>query len=76
MAQKRERRSKRFAFAKEVEIAQKRKEAAEKRQTEREFRQKDRDAMSRARRPDQFGKKRLGRESKVLLGRVQHLVGA
>ena len=73
---KRDRRSKRSAFAKEMEIAQKRQEAAEKKRAEREFRQKDRDAMARARRPDQFGKKRLGRESKVLLGRVQHMLGA
>lgn len=71
----RDRRSKHSAFAKEIEIAQKRKEAAERRREEREFKQKDREAMARARRPDQFGKKRLGRESKVLLGRVQHMAG-
>lgn len=71
----RDRRSKRSAFAKEMEIAQKRKEAEERRRGQREFKQKDREAMARARRPDQFGKKRLGRESKVLLGRVQNMVG-
>lgn len=71
----RDRRSKHSAFAKEIEIAQKHKEAAERRREEREFKQKDREAMARARRPDQFGKKRLGRESKVLLGRVQHMAG-
>lgn len=58
-----------------MEIAQKRKETAEKKREEREFKQKDREAMARARRPDQFGKKRLGRESTVLLGRVQRMVG-
>ncbi|KAL2813716.1 hypothetical protein BJX63DRAFT_213472 [Aspergillus granulosus] len=69
------RKHKRSAFAKELEIAEKRKQAAEKRREEREFRQKDREAMARARRPDQHGKRRLGRESKVLLSRVQRLVG-
>lgn len=63
------------AFAKELEIAEKRKQDAEARRQEREFRRKDREAMSRARRPDQHGKRRLGRESKVLLGRVQRMVG-
>jgi len=69
------RKPKRSAFAKELEIAEKRRQAAEKRREEREFRQKDRESMARARRPDQNGKRRLGRESKVLLSRVQRLVG-
>ncbi|KAL3467590.1 hypothetical protein BJX64DRAFT_248068 [Aspergillus heterothallicus] len=69
------RKPKRSAFAKELEIAEKRRQAAEKRREEREFRQKDREAMAKARRPDQHGKKRLGRESRVLLSRVQRLVG-
>ena len=71
----RDRKVKRSTFAKEMEIAQKRKEAEQRRREEREFKQKDREAMARAKRPDQFGKKRLGRESKVLLGRVQNMVG-
>ncbi|KAL2853323.1 hypothetical protein BJY01DRAFT_73549 [Aspergillus pseudoustus] len=69
------RKPKRSAFAKELEIADKRRQAAEKRKGEREFKQKDREAMARARRPDQNGKRRLGRESQVLLSRVQRLVG-
>ncbi|KAL2839152.1 hypothetical protein BJX68DRAFT_248147 [Aspergillus pseudodeflectus] len=69
------RKQKRSAFAKELEIAEKRKQAAEKRRQEREARQRDREAMARAKRPDQHGKRRLGRESTVLLSRVQRLVG-
>ncbi|BCS26074.1 uncharacterized protein APUU_50785A [Aspergillus puulaauensis] len=63
------------AFAKEMEIAEKRRQAAEKRREQREFRAKDREAMVRAKRPDQHGKRRLGRESHVLLSRVQRMVG-
>jgi hypothetical protein len=58
-----------------LEIAEKRKQAAEKRVQEREARQRDREAMARAKRPDQHGKRRLGRESTVLLSRIQRLVG-
>ncbi|PYH30330.1 uncharacterized protein BO87DRAFT_400573 [Aspergillus neoniger CBS 115656] len=72
---RRERKPKPSAFAREMEIAEKRRKEAEKRREEREFRQKDREAMARAKRPDQAGKRRLGRESKVLLGRVERLVG-
>ncbi|RMJ25720.1 hypothetical protein PHISP_03405 [Aspergillus sp. HF37] len=72
---RRERRLKPSAFSKELEIAEKRKQEAEARHEQREFRRKDRDAMAKARRPDQHGKRRLGRESKVLLGRVQRMVG-
>ncbi len=69
------RKPKRSAFAKEMEIAEKRRQAAEKKREQREFRAKDRDAMVRAKRPDQYGKRRLGRESHVLLSRVQRMVG-
>ena len=72
---RRQRKPKKSAFAKELEIAEKRKQEAERRRKEREFRQNDREAMARARRPDQNGKRRLGRESNVLWSRVQHLVG-
>ncbi|BDD59818.1 hypothetical protein MPDQ_003846 [Monascus purpureus] len=73
--QRRERKPKRSAFAKELEIAEKRKQEAEARRRERELKQKEREAMARARRPDRDGKRRLGRESKVLLDRVQRMVG-
>ncbi|KAJ5082498.1 hypothetical protein N7532_011541 [Penicillium argentinense] len=72
---RRERKPKPSAFAKEIEIAEQRKRAAEARRKEREAKQKDREDMARAKRPDQFGKRRLGRESKVLLSRVQRMVG-
>lgn len=71
----RERRPKRSAFAKEMEIAEQRKKAFEARQREVEAKQKEREAMNRAKRPDQFGKRRLGRESNALLSRVQRMVG-
>lgn len=70
---KRSRKPKKSAFSKEMEIANQRKQAAEARRKEREAKQKDREAMARARRPDQYGKRRLGRESKVLLSRVQRM---
>ncbi|KAJ5752897.1 hypothetical protein N7520_009814 [Penicillium odoratum] len=73
--QQRERKPKRSAFAKELEIAEQRKKAAEARQREVEAKQKEREAMLRAKRPDQFGKRRLGRESNALLSRVQRMVG-
>ncbi|KAK1146441.1 hypothetical protein N8T08_002867 [Aspergillus melleus] len=72
---RRQRKPKRSAFTREMEAAEKRRQEAEKRRQDREFRQKNREDMSRARRPDQFGKRRLGRESKVLLDRVQRMVG-
>ncbi|KAI9374956.1 hypothetical protein BJX61DRAFT_540234 [Aspergillus egyptiacus] len=70
----RRRKPKGSAFSKELEIAEKRRQMAEKKREERELRKKDREAMARAKRPDQHGKRRLGRESKVLLSRVQRLV--
>ncbi|PLB43581.1 hypothetical protein P170DRAFT_441041 [Aspergillus steynii IBT 23096] len=72
---RRQKKPKRSAFTKEMEAAEKRRQEAEKRREDREFKQKNREDMSRARRPDQFGKRRLGRESKVLLDRVQRMVG-
>ncbi|PKX94090.1 uncharacterized protein P174DRAFT_406461 [Aspergillus novofumigatus IBT 16806] len=75
----RERRNRRkpkpSAFAKEMEIAEKRRKEAERRREEREFKMKDREAMARAKKPAPDGKRRLGRESKVLLNRIQHIVG-
>ncbi|ODM16753.1 hypothetical protein SI65_07718 [Aspergillus cristatus] len=71
----RNKKGKRTAFDKEMEIARKRKEEADRRREQKEFKQKDREAMAKAKRPDQNGKKRLGRESTVLLSRVQRMVG-
>ncbi|KAJ5729060.1 uncharacterized protein N7483_003568 [Penicillium malachiteum] len=72
----RERRPKPSAFTKEMEFAEQRRKAAEAREKERQAKQKEREDMLRAKRPDQFGKRRLGRESKVLLDRVQRIVGS
>ncbi|CAG7916611.1 unnamed protein product [Penicillium olsonii] len=72
---KRERRPKPSAFNKEMEFAEKRRKAEEARQKEREAKVKEREALIRAKRPDQFGKRRLGRESNALLSRVQRMVG-
>jgi hypothetical protein len=58
-----------------MEAAEQRRQAEEKKMQQREFRAKDREAMARARRPDQNGKRKLGRESAVLLSRVRRLVG-
>ncbi|PGH11530.1 hypothetical protein AJ80_07096 [Polytolypa hystricis UAMH7299] len=68
------RRPKPAPFAREMEIAAKRKAMVEERERQRESKEKDRHAMTRAKRPDQFGKRRLGRESKVLLERVKRMV--
>ncbi|KAJ5166976.1 uncharacterized protein N7482_005757 [Penicillium canariense] len=72
---RKERKPKPSAYLKEIDFAEKRKQAAEARQREIEAKQKDREAMTRAKRPDQNGKRRLGRESNVLLSRVQRMVG-
>ncbi|KAJ5793815.1 hypothetical protein N7457_000414 [Penicillium paradoxum] len=71
----RERRPKPSAFTREMEFAEKRRKAEELRQKERDAKQKEREALLRAKRPDQFGKRRLGRESNALLSRVQRMVG-
>ncbi|EGC47318.1 conserved hypothetical protein [Histoplasma capsulatum var. duboisii H88] len=71
---RRKRRPKLSPFMKEVEIAKRRKEEIERKQRIREAKQRDREAMARARRPDQFGRRRLGRESTVLLDRVKRMV--
>ncbi|KAJ6143562.1 hypothetical protein N7471_003015 [Penicillium samsonianum] len=71
----RERRPKPSAFSREMEFAEKRRQAEEARQKDREAKQNERGALLRAKRPDQFGKRRLGRESNALLSRVQRMVG-
>lgn len=70
------RRPKPSAFQKELEIAEKRRKEQEARQKERELKAKERQAMANARRPDQFGKRRLGRESTVLLSKIQRTLGS
>jgi len=62
-------------YAKEHEIARQRQEDMEARRRLREERDKERKAMSKAKRTGKDGKMKLGRQSKVLLGRVQRLMG-
>jgi hypothetical protein len=70
------RRPKPSAFQKEMDIAEKRRKEQEARQKERDLKAKERQAMAKARRPDQFGKRRLGRESTVLLSKIQRTLGS
>ncbi|KAL1955572.1 hypothetical protein VTO42DRAFT_8451 [Malbranchea cinnamomea] len=72
---RRRKRPKPAPFAKEISAARKRKEEIEAKKKLSEIKEKDRQAMARAKRPDQFGRRRLGRESKVLLERVKRMVG-
>ena len=72
---KRERRQKPSAFTKEMEYAEKQRKFEEARRKDVEAKKKEREALIRAKRPDQFGKRRLGRESNALLSRVQRMVG-
>jgi len=69
------RRPKPSAFAKDIEIAERRREEREARRKDQELKAQEREAMTKAKRPDRFGQRRLGRESKVLLSRVQRLMG-
>ncbi|EFR01390.1 hypothetical protein MGYG_04397 [Nannizzia gypsea CBS 118893] len=73
---RRQRRAKPYPFAREEDAAQKRIREAKARAELRRMKEKERADMARAKRPDQFGKRRLGRESKVLLDKVKRLVAA
>lgn len=64
----------RSTYLKESQMAEQKRLEAEARQSLREDRDKDRRAMSKARRPDKDGKYRLGRQSKVLLHRIERIV--
>jgi hypothetical protein len=68
------RRPKRSGYLKEAEIAAQKRLEAEARQKVREEKDKDRRAMSKARRPGKDGKYKLGRQSKILLHRVERVV--
>jgi hypothetical protein len=74
-SKQRERRQKPSAFTKEMEYAEKQRKFEEARRKEVEAKKNEREALIRAKRPDQFGKRRLGRESNALLSRVQRMVG-
>lgn len=70
----RSRKPKTSRYAKETEMAKQRQQEYEARSRVRDEREKERRAMTKARRPTKDGKLRLGRQSKVLLSRVQRLV--
>jgi hypothetical protein len=70
----RKRKPKTSRYAKETEIAKRRQAEIEARARARLDREKERKAMAKARRPDKRGKIRLGRQSKILLHKVQRLV--
>jgi hypothetical protein len=55
-------------------MAEQRRLEAEARRKVIEEKQKDRRAMSKARRPGKDGKYRLGRQSKILLHRIERIV--
>ena len=76
----------RYPYKKELQIAQRRRnmreealkakeEALKERQHKREERERWRRTMAKARKPGKNGQRRLGRESSVLLEKVQKLVG-
>lgn len=70
----RQRKNKPSPFTKETRLAEE-KEAERAEQTRaREERARDRRAMAKAKRPDRNGNTRLGRQSKVLLRRVERLI--
>ena len=70
----RKRRPKTSPYTRETGIAARRQAEIEARARARQERDMDRKAMGKARRPDKNGKMRLGKQSKVLLGRVQRLL--
>lgn len=64
----------RSTYLKESQMAEEKRLEAKARQSLREERDKDRRAMSKARRLDKDGKYRLGRQSKVLLHRIERII--
>lgn len=62
-------------YAKEKEIAARRRQELVEKQQAREERERERHAMLKARRPGRDGKIKLGRQSQILLSKVQKLVG-
>lgn len=70
----RNRRPKRSSYSKDAQVAEQRRLEAEARRKVWEEKDNDRRAMSKARRPGKDGKYRLGRQSKILLHRVERIV--
>ena len=72
--EKRNKRHKPTPYAKELDLAEKRRQEMEARRVAREDRERMRAAMKKARRPGVDGKRKLGRESTVLLEKVRRMV--
>ena len=70
----RRRKPKMSPYIKETEMAKQKQQERELRLKAREEHDKERRAMAKARKPGKDGKLRLGRQSKVLLSKVQRLV--
>ncbi len=71
--QRRQRRPKQSAYAKEMELAAQHQASRERMRQAREAREKERKAMGKAKRPGKDGKLKLGRQGKVLLSRIQRM---
>ncbi|RMD44175.1 hypothetical protein DV735_g994, partial [Chaetothyriales sp. CBS 134920] len=74
-SRKRDRKPHQSRYRKELEMAEKIKAEREAKQKARETRDKERRQMAKAKRPGKDGKIKLGRQSNVLLSRVQRLMG-
>ena len=74
-SRKKERKPKESRYKKEFELAEQRKVQLEERTKARETRHAERRQMAKAKRPGKDGKMKLGRQSSVLLSRVQRLMG-
>ncbi|RMZ78549.1 hypothetical protein DV737_g3827, partial [Chaetothyriales sp. CBS 132003] len=72
---KRDRKPSQSRYRKELEMAEQRKVEREAKQKAQEARQQERRQMAKAKRPGKDGKTKLGRQSTVLLSRVQRLMG-
>ncbi|KIW49308.1 hypothetical protein PV05_11001 [Exophiala xenobiotica] len=72
-SQPRQRRPKDSRYKKELELATQHKANIEAKQKAREAREKERKAMTKAKRPGQDGKVKLGRQGTVLLSRIQRM---
>ena len=72
---RRERKPKPSKYTKELQAAEEKRAQFVAKQKARENRDKERKAMAKAKRPGKDGKQKLGRQSNVLLSRVQRLMG-
>ena len=73
-SRRRERKPKQSRYKKELDAAEEKRAQVDARRKAREARDMERKAMGKAKRPDKDGKQKLGRQSTVLLSRVQRLM--